>query len=111
LRPRLQRRLALPEIGVTIVDGGHAPDRARDMVEEPVDDMGCDVQTGHPGRCGSPEIVKDPAVDIGFFQILASFLDVGREQVDYVLVEPILGLAETRDGPFAVRREQVWAGL
>ena len=59
--PRLERCLALLQIGVTVVDGGNTPDRTGNMVEDAVDDMRWDIQLRHPCCSRPAEVVKRPS--------------------------------------------------
>jgi hypothetical protein len=54
-----------------------------------------DVEPGDAGSGGAPKMMKDPAVDLSLSRILTGFLELGAEQLHHVLVEPLLGLAET----------------
>jgi len=59
--PRFEGSPAFLKISMTVVDGSDASDRARDVVQDPVDYARSDVQPGHASCGGSPEVVEDPA--------------------------------------------------
>lgn len=52
--PRLERCLAPLAVRVWIIDGGHAADRSRHIIENAIDHVRRNVDFCHSGRGGAP---------------------------------------------------------
>jgi len=80
--PRLKGGLPLILILKTIIHARDAPDRSAGVVQDAVDDMGQDPQSGHPSRGRAPKVVQNPRLKrclLGIFPALRCGGFQGRE--------------------------------